>query len=177
MNKMADIILGIDPGSRSTGFGVIQCEGSRYQFITCGTITSNAEQLSDRLLEIFQGMSEILRNYQPNDAAIEQVFFHQNAQSALKLGQARAASMLACAQAGLSVAEYSPRQVKQCVVGYGAAKKEQVGHMICSLLNLPETPQHDAADALAIAISHAHLRTGLATLMKGRGRGRTRRRK
>tara|TARA_B100000989_G_scaffold297827_1_gene284853 strand:- start:4548 stop:5045 length:498 start_codon:yes stop_codon:yes gene_type:complete len=152
------IILGIDPGSRITGYGVIQLDGNRHLYVTSGCIKVTGDDLDQRLHQVFTGIAEVVHTYQPMEAAIEQVFMHQNPNSALKLGQARGAAIVAAANAGMSVAEYSARQVKQAVVGYGAAKKDQVQHMVKTLLNLSGTPQVDAADALAVALCHAQSR-------------------
>lgn len=149
------IIIGIDPGSRQTGFGVIRCEGNQSFHLESGCLRVVSENPGERLQKIFFGIQEIVHRYQPNEAAIEQIFMHQNPGSALKLGQARGAAIVAL---GLPIAEYSARQVKQSVVGYGAAKKDQVQHMVKSLLNLSQKLQADAADALAIALCHAHTR-------------------
>jgi crossover junction endodeoxyribonuclease RuvC len=153
------IILGIDPGSRITGYGVIRVEGTRHIYLTSGCVRVTAENLSERLQQIFLGLQEIMQAHRPHEAAIEQVFMHRNAGSALKLGQARGAAIVAMAATNILVAEYSARQIKQSVVGYGAAKKEQVQHMVRVLLNLTANPQADAADALAVALCHAHSRT------------------
>ena len=150
------IILGVDPGSRRTGFGVIKFENGQAQYIASGCVRMQADSLSGRLREIFQGIAEIIRTYKPNDGAIEQVFMHRNASSALKLGHARGAALVAAGEQGIELAEYSPRQIKQAVVGYGAATKEQVQHMMRSLLNLSDLPQSDGADALAVALCHGH---------------------
>jgi crossover junction endodeoxyribonuclease RuvC len=150
------IILGIDPGSRITGFGVIKSDGNRYHYVTSGCIRITQKNLGLRLQQIFDGLRQIISQYQPEEAAIEQVFMHQNPGSALKLGQARGAAIVAAAIHVLPVAEYSARQVKQSVVGFGAATKTQVQHMIKNLLNLSDFPQSDAADALAVAICHAN---------------------
>ncbi len=155
-------IIGIDPGSRCTGYGIIAAKGSVLTCIGYGEIKSSASELSERLLKIFNQLLEVIGNYSPQESAIEQVFMHQNPQSALKLGQARGAALVALAQHGLAVGEYSPRQIKQAVVGYGAAEKSQVQHMVKSLLQLKVTPSTDAADALAVAICHNHT-THLAT--------------
>jgi crossover junction endodeoxyribonuclease RuvC len=159
------IILGIDPGSRVTGFGVIhltpQSRGLRY--LACGCIrTLEKETLSERLGLIFKGLQDIIQIYKPTIAAIEQVFLKQNVLSALKLGHARGAAMTACAMFDIPVAEYSPRAVKQAVVGYGGAEKIQVQTMIMDLLKL----DHKPSDALAVAICHGfhysiNLRTSL----------------
>ncbi len=150
-------VLGIDPGSRATGYGVIAKEGNRLIHIDNGVIRPPADaSLPERLLVIFTGLTGIIDTYSPGCAAIEQVFMSQNAQSALKLGQARGAALLALATAGLEVGEYSPMQVKSSVVGYGRAAKGQVQQMVKALLKLPEIAQEDASDALAVAICHTH---------------------
>lgn len=152
------VIIGIDPGSRITGYGVIRVEGNQSFYLASGCIQLSSEQPAERLQKIFSGLQEIIHLFQPHEAAIEQVFMHENPGSALKLGQARGAAIVAFT---IPVAEYSARQVKQSVVGYGAAKKEQVQHMVGRLLNLTERLQADAADALAIALCHAHTRFSL----------------
>ena len=169
-------ILGIDPGSRITGFGVIQSDGKKHKYITSGCIRTKSDNLPERLQQIFDGISEIMRTHQPCEAGIEQVFMHQNPNSALKLGQARGAAIVAMSIHTIPVGEYSARQVKQSVVGYGAAKKEQVQHMVRHILNLSSSPQEDAADALAIAICHANMREGLSKFenVKSIARGRLR---
>ena len=160
-------ILGIDPGSRATGYGLIEKEGNRLIHIDNGVIRPPEKaELPERLQAIFSGINAIIDEYSPQNSAIEQVFMSQNAQSALKLGQARGAALLALANAGLEVGEYSPMQVKSAVVGYGRAAKSQVQQMVKALLNLPEIAQEDASDALAVAICHAHsvnLKKQLAT--------------
>jgi crossover junction endodeoxyribonuclease RuvC len=155
------IILGIDPGSRLTGYGVIRLEGNQTHYIESGCLKITAENVAMRLQQISNGIKEVIMRYQPAEAAIEQIFMHQNPNSALKLGQARGAVMAALA---MPVAEYTARQVKQAVVGYGAAKKEQIQHMITRLLNIQQVLQADAADALAVALCHAHSRSGLIKL-------------
>jgi crossover junction endodeoxyribonuclease RuvC len=155
------VIIGIDPGSRHTGYGIIRVEGNQSFHITNGCIHLSAAPLNDRLQIIFAGLREVIQQYQPEEAAIEQVFMHENPGSALKLGQARGAAIVALT---IPVAEYSARQVKQSVVGHGAAKKEQVQHMVGRLLNISEKLQADAADALAIALCHAHTRFSLGSL-------------
>ncbi len=150
------IILGIDPGSRITGFGVIRMAGRNIEYVASGCIRIKDGFLSDKLNQIFDCISEVVQEYKPDEAAIEQVFMAKNADSALKLGQARGAAMVAMAQHALVVAEYSARQIKQSVVGTGAADKSQVQHMVTSLLNLSASPQADAADGLAVAICHGH---------------------
>ncbi|MAZ39582.1 MAG: crossover junction endodeoxyribonuclease RuvC [Legionellales bacterium] len=152
------IILGIDPGSVVTGYGVIQAEGNHYQFLDCGAIKTQGDNFATRLFQIYHQLIEVLQRYKPHEVSIEDIFFHNNAKSALKLGQARGAAIVAVASQGLMVSEYSAREVKQAVVGYGAAGKDQVQHMVKRLLNLKQTLQSDAADALAIAICHGQNR-------------------
>jgi crossover junction endodeoxyribonuclease RuvC len=150
------IILGIDPGSRITGYGVIRSNGQRHQYIASGTIvTLRAKTLPERLSLIFLGIVEIMQRYMPEEAAIESVFMAKNASAALKLGQARGAAIVAMSAHGLTVAEYAARSVKQAVSGHGAADKAQVQYMVKLLLNIRGTPAVDAADALAVAICHA----------------------
>jgi crossover junction endodeoxyribonuclease RuvC len=161
------IILGIDPGSRITGYGVIRVEGSRHVYLASGCVRVQDENLPERLRQIFLSLQEIVQTYQPDEAAIEQVFMHQNAGSALKLGQARGAAIVALAATEIKIAEYSARQIKQSVVGFGAAKKEQVQHMVRVLLNLTGIPQVDAADALAVALCHANSRELARLLSRG----------
>ncbi|MYM38882.1 crossover junction endodeoxyribonuclease RuvC [Duganella qianjiadongensis] len=167
------IILGIDPGLRTTGFGVIQQHGSKLRYIASGTIKSGEGDLPTRLKVILDGVAEVARTYQPDYAAIEQVFVNVNPQSTLLLGQARGAAICALVSAELSVAEYSPTQVKQAVVGTGRAVKAQVQDMVARLLALPGLPGTDAADALGVAICHAHNRETL-TLIQGRSQHRSR---
>ncbi|REL24363.1 crossover junction endodeoxyribonuclease RuvC [Thalassotalea euphylliae] len=152
------IILGIDPGSRFTGYGVIEQHGRKFTYLGSGCIKAIAagEDLGTRLQTIFAGVSELIIQFKPDMFAIEQVFMATNPDSALKLGQARGAAIVAATNAGMSIAEYSARQIKQSVVGTGAADKTQVQHMVKSILKLPGTPQADAADALAVALCHAH---------------------
>lgn len=158
------IILGIDPGSRLTGYGVIRSNGQHHQYIASGTIvTIRAKTLPERLSLIFSGITEIIQRYTPDESAIEEIFMAKNAQAALKLGQARGTAIVAMASSGLTVAEYAARAVKQTVSGYGAADKAQVQYMVKLLLNVRGTPAVDAADALAVAICHAQNRK-VATL-------------
>lgn len=155
------IILGIDPGSRITGYGLIKESSRQLQYIDSGCIRTSEGTLSQRLLEIFNGICQLMEEFSPDEVAIEQVFMHQNPSSALKLGHARGVAMVACASHRVSVSEYAARAVKQSVAGYGAAEKHQVKHMVVNLLMLTSPPQNDAADALAIAICHSHTRHGL----------------
>lgn len=154
------IILGIDPGSNITGFGIIEICGNQYSYVTSGSIRTSKNHLSKQLQQIFTGIFELVASHQPSEVAIEQVFMHANVNSALKLGQARGAAIVAAAQENIKFAEYSARQVKQAVVGYGNAEKAQVQHMVKLLLKLKNKPQADEADALAIAICHANSRLG-----------------
>ena len=160
------IILGIDPGSRITGYGLIEERGKSLLYLDSGCIRTHGTDLGPRLLEIFDGICELMDTYRPDEAAIEQVFVHQNPNSALKLGHARGVAMVAVASHRVSVAEYTPRAVKQAVTGYGAAAKDQVQHMVMQILQLARAPQADASDALAIAISHSHTRRNPMRLIK-----------
>lgn len=156
------IILGIDPGSRVTGYGVIHQQGGQLSYIDSGCIrTESAESLAERLDIIYQGINEVIRLHCPLVAGVEQVFMARNADSALKLGQARGAAIVACTTQNIPVNEYSARQVKQAVVGTGAAQKAQMQAMICHILHLHKTPQQDAADALGVAVCHAHMENSL----------------
>lgn len=163
-------IIGIDPGSRMTGVGIIESDGMRHRFVHCTTLKITQTELPERLQQIFDGVREAIFDFQPEAAAVEQVFMHQNAGSALKLGQARGAAIVAISIHAIPVAEYSARQVKQAVVGYGAAQKNQVQSMVKHLLKLNHLPQADAADALAIAICHANSHGGIARLNMGNRR-------
>lgn len=165
-------ILGIDPGSRLTGFGLIDVDGPRSRYVDSGCVRVAGADFATRLGEIFTGISELVREYRPDEIALERVFVHRNVDSALKLGQARGAALCAVAVAGVPVHEYSPSQIKQAVVGRGGAAKAQVQHMVTALLGLRRAPQADAADALAAALSHAQLRqtlerVGAAAGMRG----------
>jgi len=167
-------ILGIDPGTRVTGFGLIEQQGNRLIHIDNGAImTRSAEPLANRLKTIHNRIDEIIHQYQPDVMAIEEIFFADNPQSALKLGHARGSAMLAGVNAGLTVHEYTALQVKSAVVGYGKAAKQQVQQMVRTLLKLPELAQEDASDALAVAICHANSRGINPQLHRARsGRGR-----
>jgi len=156
------IILGIDPGLRTTGFGVIEKHGHRLRYIASGTIKTGTEgALPPRLKIILSGVSEVVATYKPACAAIERVFVNVNPQSTLLLGAARGAAIAALVGADLDVGEYTPAEVKQAVVGSGKAVKAQVQEMVARLLKLPGLPGSDAADALGVAICHAH---GMDTL-------------
>jgi crossover junction endodeoxyribonuclease RuvC len=158
------IILGIDPGSRLTGYGVVRQLGSKFEYVASGCIRMTLDDMPLRLEQIFNGVREIISQTQPTVFAIEQVFMARNPDSALKLGQARGAAIVAARFAGLEVFEYSARQVKQSVVGTGAADKTQVQHMVKTLLKLPASPQADAADALAVALCHGHTQQSLLSM-------------
>jgi len=150
-------ILGLDPGSRRTGFGVIECRGSDYKHVTHGCIAVAGLELADRLRRIFEALTRLISEHGPGEIAVERVFVNRNVESALKLGQARGAALCAIPE-GVPVFEYAPRAIKLALVGSGAAEKAQVGHMIKTLLNLNGTISPDASDALAIAVCHAHTR-------------------
>ena len=157
-------ILGIDPGSRMTGYGLIEVEGRRTVYLASGCVRVDDEEFPERLRTIFAGIGEVVDKYRPTEIAIEKVFVQRNVDSALKLGQARGAAICAVVSRALSVAEYSPAQIKQALVGRGAAAKEQVQHMVKTLLHLAESPQADAADALACALCHSHIRQTMSRL-------------
>ena len=153
-------ILGLDPGLRRTGWGVIRVEGNRLSHLGHGVIAPDEKApFSERLLALFEGISAVVSDWSPDEAAIEETFMNNNAASALKLGHARAAALLAPAKAGLPVAEYAARLVKKSVVGTGAADKDQVAFMISRILPGSGGASADAADALAVAVAHAHART------------------
>jgi crossover junction endodeoxyribonuclease RuvC len=149
-------ILGIDPGSRLTGYGIISQSGGSFHYVASGCIRIGAEYFPDRLKQIFDGIQQLVATYQPQQMAIEQVFMHKNADSALKLGQARGAAICAVQTVGLPVFEYSAKQIKQAVVGKGNAEKTQVQHMVKILLNLQGQMALDASDALGLCLCHAH---------------------
>lgn len=149
-------VLGIDPGSRVTGYGVIKTDGKTVIYVDSGCIRVKGETLAEKIYEIYAGVSALMIEHQPQLAAIEQVFLGKNVSSALKLGQARGAALAAIANHQISIGEYAPRTVKQAVVGSGAAEKAQVSHMVRYLLKLSGKPQADAADALAVALCHAY---------------------
>jgi len=151
-------ILGIDPGSRLTGFGVLDFTGDTPVYVASGTVKSLDGAFADRLRQIFESIGAIVADYQPDAVVIESVFMHRNPGSALKLGHARSAALCATFEHNVEVFEYAPRAIKQAVVGSGAASKEQVQHMVVSILNLEGTPAPDAADALAAALCHGNQR-------------------
>jgi crossover junction endodeoxyribonuclease RuvC len=154
------VILGVDPGSLTTGFGVIEVIKGQARYIASGYIRTKADELSQRLLQIYRDLCSVITMYSPSQVAIEKVFVKNNVDSALKLGQARGAALVAVANHHLPLAEYEPRLVKKTVTGYGAADKNQIKQMTRLLLGLSTVVQTDAADALAIALCHAsHLRS------------------
>ncbi|MFK8083145.1 MAG: crossover junction endodeoxyribonuclease RuvC [Granulosicoccus sp.] len=169
-------VLGIDPGSVVTGYGVIESDGARSFHLSHGHIRVKGDNFADRLGHIFSALSEVIEQWQPQEVAIEQVFLSNNPMSALKLGQARGAAITAAVSQQLSVSEYAPRLVKKVVTGSGSADKKQVQTMVRALLQIVPAVQVDAADGLAIAICHAHSRTVpggsvLPTRKRARGRG------
>ena len=173
------LIIGIDPSSRLTGYGIIEKDGQKLTFVDAGTIRTETPEMPERLKRIFAVIERIVKFHGPTEAAVEQVFMAQNPDSALKLGQARGAAIAALVNSDLQVAEYTARQIKQSVVGYGAADKEQVQMMVMRILNLSIKPQQDAADALAAAICHAHAsgsmsKVAVLNALGGMARGRSR---
>lgn len=163
-------ILGIDPGLRRTGWGVIDIDGNRLIYVGCGSVESReASPLAERLLAIHEGIARVLGDFKPLEAAVENTFVNKDGASTLKLGQARGVAMLAPAQFGIAVAEYAPNQVKKTVVGVGHADKTQIRVMLGVLLPKADPKTPDAADALAIAITHAHHRQGVLLKLKVAG--------
>ncbi|MCS3904182.1 crossover junction endodeoxyribonuclease RuvC [Methylohalomonas lacus] len=154
-------VVGIDPGSRITGFGIIDCEGNHLRHVDHGAIQAGDGELGERLRRIFSELGAAIDRHAPAEAAIERVFMNKNADSAIKLGQARGVAIVAASLQDVAVHEYSANQIKQALVGRGHATKTQIQHMVKILLNLRETPQADAADALAVAVCHAHTRASL----------------
>jgi crossover junction endodeoxyribonuclease RuvC len=160
-------ILGIDPGLQTTGFGVIDVDGPRLRYVASGTISTAAQargELPARLLTIFDGICEVVQRYEPHCASVEIVFVNVNPQSTLLLGQARGAALAALVSRGMAVSEYTALQMKKAVVGHGQARKEQVQAMVMRLLQLSREPGRDAADALGLAIVHAHAGASIAAL-------------
>ena len=157
------IILGLDPGSFTTGFGVIELAGKNHRFVGCGCLKAQRKHaLSTRLMQLYDGVTDTLSQYQPDEVAIEEVFYRLNVATALKMSHVRGVLMLAVAKAGLPISEYAPREVKQAAVGTGSASKVQVQFMVKNILHLQEAPPSDAADALAVALCHAHRLTSAA---------------
>jgi len=167
-------ILGIDPGLRTTGFGVIDADGPALRYVASGTISTTRiekDQLPARLKVLFDGVREVTERYQPDCASVEIVFVNVNPQSTLLLGQARGAAISALVASALPVAEYTALQMKQAVVGWGRADKSQIQQMVQRLLQLPGLPGTDAADALGLAIAHAHAHTSITRLAQAKGLG------
>ena len=167
-------ILGIDPGLRTTGFGVVDVHGSELGYVASGTISTmhiEKDQLPARLKVLYDGIREVMARYQPDAASVEIVFVNVNPQSTLLLGQARGAAVTALVSCELPVAEYTALQMKQAVVGYGRADKTQVQAMVRRLLALPGLPGPDAADALGLAITHAHAAKAMARMSEAKGIG------
>ena len=162
------LILGVDPGSRLTGYGIINAVGNRLEYVTCGCIRLPDVDHPQRLKQIFDSLCKIIEEYAPQECAIEEVFLGKSVSSALKLGQARGSAMVACLHHDLPVAEYSARKVKQALVGHGSAEKGQVQHMVKVLLGVAGNVQEDAADALAIAICHANTKASLLKIAGAR---------
>jgi crossover junction endodeoxyribonuclease RuvC len=152
-------VLGLDPGSRHTGFGIVDCDGLQAHYVASGAISTNGDDLSARLQRIFEEVRRLIGQYTPAEVAIERVFVHRNADSALKLGQARGAALCGAFAGAVQVFEYSPREIKLAVVGSGSADKVQVQHMVKALLSLESRVGADASDALAVALCHAHGRS------------------
>lgn len=150
------LLLGLDPGLRNTGWGVIEAESNRLRHVANGVVRSGAGPLAERLLRLHQGLTRVIGEYRLDGAAVEETFMNRDGQATLKLGQARGIVMLVPAQAGLPVAEYPANTIKKSVVGYGHADKSQIGHMISVLLPGADVATADAADALAVAVCHAH---------------------
>ena len=165
-------ILGIDPGSRVTGYGIIDQQGQQLSYVASGCIRTSGEALAERLGIIFSGIIEVIGEYLPEEVGIERVFMNKNADSALKLGQARGAANCGSVHSRLPVDEYAAREIKQAVVGKGGATKEQVQHMVCVLLSLQKKPPSDAADALAVAICHGHQQETRRRMTSGRRENR-----
>jgi crossover junction endodeoxyribonuclease RuvC len=168
-------ILGIDPGLRTTGFGVIEIDGPRMHYVASGTIKTaavDAGQLALRLKVLFDGVREVAARYQPNCASVEIVFVNINPQSTLLLGQARGAALTALVSCDITVAEYTALQMKKAIVGHGQARKEQVQDMVARLLGLPGLPGKDAADALGLAVCHAHAGRSFAAIERATERTR-----
>jgi crossover junction endodeoxyribonuclease RuvC len=170
------LILGIDPGSLKTGFGIIEHQGSRSTYVTSGIIRLPKASLPERLKIIYDSVTEIVEEYSPEELSIEEVFMARDPKAAIKLGQARGAAIVACVNQSMPVYEYAAKSIKSAVVGTGSASKEQIQHMVKSLLKLPAAPKEDAADALAAALCHAHTQQSMIKLAGAKSirRGRAR---
>jgi crossover junction endodeoxyribonuclease RuvC len=151
-------ILGIDPGYAILGYGIIDYVGNRFEVVAYGSITTNSKmKMPDRLCKLYFELGNIIEKYRPDEASVEELFFNSNAKTAIMVGQARGVAVLACAEKGLCISEYTPLQIKQALVGYGRAEKKQIQYMVKMLLNLEKVPKpDDTADALAAAICHAN---------------------
>lgn len=160
-------ILGIDPGYAIMGYGILDYNGNRFKTVGYGSVETEAGlPMPERLKLLYDGLTEIIQKYEPDEVSIEELFFNRNVTTAIGVGEARGVAMLACVEGGLVVSEYTPMQIKQALVGYGKAEKAQVQMMVKTILNLPEVPKpDDTADAVAAAICHAHSRNA-----KGLGR-------
>ncbi|MGN0903083.1 MAG: crossover junction endodeoxyribonuclease RuvC [Succinivibrio sp.] len=174
---MADIVIGIDPGSRFTGYGIVSIEGNTPHYLGSGCIKTGNGDLASKLKIIYDGVSSLIEQFHPDSMAIEETFLSKNVQSTVKLSEARASAIVAAANNGLSVYGYTPMQIKQSVVGYGWAEKTQVQYMVQKILKLSGSPQSDAADALACALCHCFtsqvtkaIGTGVATSGSVHGR-------
>lgn len=168
------VILGIDPGSRVCGYGVISAVGNKLEYLSSGCIKVADLPFTDRLQIIFEGVTEIIERYQPIEVAVEEIFVGKSAVSALKLGQARGAVIVACTNQQLPVYEYPPNQIKKALVGRGRADKSQMQHMASSILKLSANPQKDASDALCVAICHVHTKSSLLKISGVEGSRRRR---
>ncbi|MCH7672527.1 MAG: crossover junction endodeoxyribonuclease RuvC [Proteobacteria bacterium] len=168
------IILGIDPGSRVTGYGLINAVGNKLEYVGCGCIRTQTQDFPQRLQIIHAELVKVIEQFSPQQSAVEEVFMGRNASAALKLGHARGAAMVACLSKQLPLAEYSARKVKQAVVGNGAADKAQVQHMVKALLSISDNIAEDAADALAVAICHAHTQASLIRMAGAKSYSRKR---
>ena len=166
-------IFGIDPGSERTGYGCVETDGSRHRVVACGAIGASAvATFPEKLLTIHSRLAALIEDCRPDAVAIENVFYATNVRSALRLGHVRGVAMLAAAEAGVPVVEYTPAEIKRAVVGYGRAEKHQVQHMVKLILGLAAAPSpHDAADALAVAICHVHTHAGRAAAVRTASRG------
>ena len=172
-NGGAMTILGVDPGYAILGWGVIEYGASRYRLLGCGTVETEKDTLwPERLKTIYTGLADIIEQYRPDESAVEELFFNSNQKTAIKVGEARGAAVLACANAGLKVFEYTPLQVKQALTGYGRAEKRQMQEMVRTILGLGKAPRpDDAADAVAIAICHANSSGYIESLEKFKAAG------
>lgn len=162
-------VLGIDPGSRITGYGIVDVTGTRVRHVECGCLQVRGDDLGERLRQIHDGVRAIVERLGPVEVAAEKVFVHRNAAAAIKLGQARGAALAAGVCAGLALFEYSPNEIKQAITGRGHAEKQQIQHMVRVLLALERAPPSDAADALAVAICHGHVRETRLRLARAAG--------